>query len=261
MLGKAKQCMVCSLSLRAAMRQERVSKLAKRLGNEQVYPYIYWLMDGLPLCVICLEEKLGFIVGPLCTVCGRVMNSGEACCADCQRYADEHLYQNRSMLVYQEWGKEVIRQLKYRGDERLSAMLATLLAIGYYRYYSHIPFQIVTNVPLHPSRLQERGFDQAAMLAKRFTEILKLSYFPLLRRVKNTDKLSKQAGRYARYQSMHNAFAPRDEWECQSWKTAQHILIIDDIYTTGSTLRACASAIHSLPIFSQTAICSLTLFR
>jgi len=261
MLGKAKRCMVCSLSLRTAMRQERVGKLAKRMGKERVYPHIYRLMDGLPLCVICLEEKVAFIVGPQCDGCGRVINSPEVRCADCQRYADEHLYQNRSMLVYQEWGKEVIRQLKYRGDERLSAMLATLLAIGYYRYYSHIPFQIVTNVPLHPSRLQERGFDQAALLAKRFAEIVKLSYFPLLRRVKNTDKLSKQAGRFARYQSMHNAFAPREEWECQSWKTTPHILIIDDIYTTGSTLRACASAIHLLPTLSQASICSLTLFR
>ncbi|HZG15360.1 MAG TPA: ComF family protein [Candidatus Bathyarchaeia archaeon] len=261
MLGKTKQCMVCSLSLRSAIRQERVSKLAKRMGKESVYPYIYRLMDGLPLCVVCMEEKLAFILGPQCNGCGRVMNSGEDCCGDCQRYGDEHLFQNRSMLVYQEWGKEVIRQLKYRGDERLSAMLATLLAIGYYRYYAHIPFRIVTHVPLHPTRLQERGFDQAALLAKQFAEIVKLSYFPLLRRVKNTDKLSKQAGRFARYQSMHNAFAPRGEWVSQPWKAAPHILIIDDIYTTGSTLRACASAIHSLPTLSQASICSLTLFR
>ncbi|WP_134683490.1 ComF family protein [Brevibacillus migulae] len=262
MLGKVSRCVICSLSPRSAMRQERVRQLAKRLGNESVYPPMYRLLDKLPLCVACMEAKLPFQVGPQCLVCGRVMmNTPDERCTDCQRYADGHLLQNRSMMAYQEWGKEVIRQLKYRGDEHLSAMLATLLAIGYYRYYSHIPFRIVTNVPLHPSRLRERGFDQAALLAKHFAESVNLSYFPLLRRVKNTDKLSKQAGRFARYQSMHNAFAPCEEWASRTWKAAPHILIIDDIYTTGSTLRACASAIHSLPSLSQASIRSLTLFR
>lgn len=255
----AKCCLTCSRSITSSMRQQVISRQAKRLSNTSVYPPIYRLLERLPLCTACMEQ-LPFIEGNVCPGCGRVTASLEIC-MDCRRYADDHLVQNRSMMLYQEWGKEQVSQLKYRGDQRLASMLAIMLAIAYHRYYSHIPFRLVTHVPLHPSRLQERGFDQAALLAKQFAKIVNISYLPLLNRIKNTDKLSKQAGRYARYHSMHDAFSPRTDITGLKWKSPPHILIIDDIFTTGSTLRACASVIHRLPGMASASICSLTIFR
>lgn len=270
---QSKRCFVCAGSLSSpTIRQQSVSALAKRLSegktrdglikNRQtrdVYPRIFRLLDRLPLCIPCMEA-LPFISGPHCPGCGRVMADAQTC-TDCRQYTEGHLQCNRSIMSYQEWGKEQIRQLKYRGDEHLAALLATLLAIGYYRFYAHLSFHVITHVPLHPARLQERGFDQAALLAKHFGNIVNIPAGQLLIRQKNTDKLSKQTGKYARFKSMQNAFAPRAEWLNRDWITAPHLLIIDDIYTTGSTLRSCAAAIRSIPSMSQAAIFGLTIFR
>jgi len=236
-----------------------LAALARRLSVRQTYPVVFRLLHQLPLCAICLLE-LPWIEGPICTGCGRSWSSGE-CCGDCRRYADKFLEMNRSILRYDDRGRQLIRQYKYRGDERLTELLSTLLAIGYYRYLFQAGLCLITYVPLHANRLEERGFNQAERIAARFAQFVKHPVKPLLVRTKMTDKLSKQGGRSARIQSLAEAFQPVEPAACPIVPLDKAILLVDDIFTTGSTLRFCARAIRQYPPFSGRKVYSLTIFR
>ncbi|MFM1651262.1 ComF family protein [Brevibacillus sp. B_LB10_24] len=178
---------------------------------------------------------------------------------------------NRSVLRYDEQVKAVVATYKYRGDERLAELFAVLAGSCYYRYYSSIPFRLMTYVPLHDKRLAERGFNQVELIAKDLGRMVGLPVLPLLRRIKYTEKLSIQSGRDTRFASMQEAFAPledvsslfhqrRSGWRGRKADCAK-ILLLDDIFTTGATVRSCATAIKAIPGFADAEVYSLTLCR
>lgn len=107
----------------------------------------------------------------------------------------------------------------------------------------------ITYVPISRERAEERGFNQARQLAERLSDRHELPLFHLLRRTRHTKKMSFKT-RAERLRDAHTLFAV-DEREIQLLagsgqslaKLGLRILLIDDIYTTGSTASACAAAI------------------
>ncbi|MFY0543147.1 ComF family protein [Brevibacillus sp. H7] len=246
-------CMACGQHLGSVNRERVIRLIAKRLSQPSTYPVVFRCAEQLRLCGRCLEQ-LPLIGEVICSSCGRALLTPSRC-GDCQAVAGDPLSANRSLLLYNEWGKQLLGRFKYRGDERLAEFFARLLAVAYYRYYYGQRIQLITYVPLHPVRLTERGFNQVELVAVRLGRILRLPVRPLLTRVKQTDKLSQQTGRASRRESMRGAFAfspPPDPIR------PTHIVIIDDIYTTGSTLRSCAAAIQAA---QPCQIYGLTIYR
>lgn len=239
-------------------REMAVRRWARQLSRPERYPVMYRLILGLPLCGGCLEE-LPVITGAICRQCGREQagdsGSGELC-RDCRDVTDESLQGNRSLLRYTAWGKGLLGLYKYRGDERLADFFSTLLAIAVHRYYEPARLDCVTAVPLHAERLQERGFNQVDLLACRLSQFIGVPALPLLARTKATAKLSQQeGGRAVRQKSMREAFS----WAGGCAKPSA-ILLLDDIYTTGSTLRSCAATLRE-QLGPECRIFSLTIYR
>ncbi|WP_147512959.1 ComF family protein [Brevibacillus massiliensis] len=248
-----------------------------RLVSPRHYPQVFSLFNRLPLCVGCLAG-LPFVGETICHRCGRNMSAASSddpllFCTDCRSFLAEvdPLTANRSALRYDEQVKAVVAAYKYRGDERLAELFAVLAASCYYRYYSGISFRLITYVPLHDKRLAERGFNQVELIAKGLGRMVGLPVLPLLRRIKYTEKLSIQSGRTARFASMQKAFAP-GEGASQSFRLRRSgwlsrktdrpkVLLLDDIFTTGATVRSCASAIKAIPDFADVEVYSLTLCR
>jgi ComF family protein len=147
---------------------------------------------------------------------------------------------SRCAVRYTDTMRDWLALYKYRGSERLEIVLAAMLAFAYERLcrVSGASFPTITAVPLAQERLRERGFNQAERLAMRLADWYRISYSPLLRRLRHTEKQSLKSRR-SRVVDMRATFAPqlRPEW-------TGPVLLVDDIYTTGSTLNECARVLR-----------------
>jgi ComF family protein len=131
-----------------------------------------------------------------------------------------------------------IRRFKFRGRPDLIARFATRLAplvppeLG--------PEDVVVPVPIHPVRLAERGYNQSALLARPVARAHGLRFAPrALERVRDT-AMQTALDRGARRRNVEGAFLARTALR------GRQVLLVDDIRTTGSTLRACADALHEV---------------
>lgn len=192
--------------------------------------------EGDFICLSC-RQLLTLIKHPVCPTCGRPHPNGVLCpsCVDWQSRIDGI----RSPFVFDGVIRQAIHELKYRNLRALAVPLAELL----YDYLSGnpVPADVLVPVPLHPKRWRERGYNQSGMLA---IELRKLSGLPvvddcLLRR-QHTSPQAKSASVNERRSNVTDAFICRD-----SRLQDKHVLLIDDVSTSGATLDACAAALKS----------------
>lgn len=110
---------------------------------------------------------------------------------------------------------------------------------------------LLVPVPLHKSRLRERGYNQSLLLVKELHRLTKIPYGTQLIRSRPT---SHQTGlsRTARLDNLHNAFKVKKPEQIQG----KSIILVDDVFTTGATLRACAAALKQAGAEN---ICGLTI--
>jgi len=146
--------------------------------------------------------------------------------------------------------RTAIHQLKYRRARHLAAPLGELLLES---LEAAAPVDALVPVPLHPSRLTERGYNQSALLA---AEVARATGLPLadgpLRRVRPTEpQMALPAAR--RRANVAGAFAVQGRE-----LAGLRVLLVDDVCTTGSTLQACAEALKAA---GCTEVWGLTLAR
>lgn len=186
------------------------------------------------LCDNCLRQ-IPWIAHPQCRICGRPI-----ACEDCKRRIGRNYVFCRGAVHYDEHMKDWLALYKYRGKESLAPLLAAMLAFA----YENIMLEwrkrevwgaelVITSVPLAERRLNERGFNQAENIARQLAAWYGLRYMPLLRRTRDTAKQSLKERR-DRLLDMRGSF------EMLQSTTGGRVLIVDDIYTTGSTLEECS---------------------
>ncbi|WP_253735945.1 ComF family protein [Paenibacillus sp. FJAT-26967] len=134
------------------------------------------------------------------------------------------------------------------------SVLTGMLVHAYHQLHKEIlaqggSFDCVSYVPMNPSRLEERGFNQAEAMASDLGVLLRLPVVPLLERTRHTAKQSFKS-RSDRLRDLEGAFQVRREG--REWlrgysqtfgRTTLRVLILDDVYTTGSTLNQCAKTL------------------
>lgn len=214
----------------------------------QARQYPGW--NPLQVCQSCFQA-IPWIKEAACPVCGR----GESC-PDCSRLESRALVMSRSAVRYDDRMRELLAAYKYRGDERLQLLLGRMLVHAYGLYMldpgvKKRGFDCITYVPVSQERMAERGFNQAERMAVVLGQQVELPVLSLLARLRHTGKQSFMS-RMERMENMKGAFAviPGRAAKLQALVKQERpaILVVDDVYTTGSTLTQCASAIHrSLP--------------
>lgn len=198
---------------------------------------------GVPLCDRC-AASITPIAAPSCVACGQSLPraTANARCAGCRR-APLPLVAVRSAAVYAEPLRTAIHRLKYGGRRTAARPLAALLVAPAQALASvwapaaaqdHAP--MVVPIPLHTRRERERGYNQAGLLAVPLARALGWRLEPrALWRVKDTEPLVRLSARQRR-EAVRGAFAARRRLD------GEHVLLVDDVATTCSTLASAAGA-------------------
>jgi len=208
----------------------------------------------IPICRDCLDS-LRPISGPVCLLCGRPFVSPLAAaairplCHLCRRGV-YHFDLARSYGAYDGAMVRAIALLKYHAVTPLGSWFAARLAELAAREPQAFAADVVVPVPLHASRLRERGYNQAELIARPLAKRLRLplrSYL-LVRTRPRPDKL--KLSRQERWHTVRGAYAIREGNRVDKLR----LLLIDDVFTSGATLDACARALRRAGAASVTGI-------
>lgn len=192
------------------------------------------------LCATCWRE-LTFLSGPQCAVCGTPFSYDMAesiICGAC--IADPPEFDRaRAALKYDEASRQLILAFKHGDRQEGLTIFARWMAAASVELIE--PSDLIVPVPLHWQRLVSRRYNQAALLGQRLGQIVNRPvHTRVLERVKATPSQG-GLGRRNRFRNMRGAFAV-SPMASQNLKGA-HILLIDDVLTTGATARACAAVL------------------
>lgn len=209
-----------------------------------------WFDESL-FCATC-RARVQRIVAPFCARCGQpfdplVQVLATSLCADCRanRYhAAPILQRARSLWAMSGPVRHAVHRFKYQNRQHLAANLAREMATYLLAENAELP-QLIVPVPLHPWRQWRRGYNQSALLAHALAELLQLPCVELLRRTRHTPSQTR-LNQTQRQENVRDAFVIAEKMRGKYLPDEiQHILLIDDVYTTGATLRECARRLHS----------------
>ncbi len=193
--------------------------------------------EGEWLCSKCQKKKIKYLNSNSCPFCGKLNQDGRTC-KNCQK---EHPYLEGliSTTYLNKDLKKLIYKYKYYQAREISKLLAKLV-IKKLEQSQILSTSNVTlaPIPLHPLDRARRGFNQAQLIAKEIAKINKLNYQPRLlvktTRTKDQTKLTREE----RKKNIRNAFKLNQK------PKNRLILLVDDVFTTGSTLEEVARTIN-----------------
>ena len=209
-----------------------------------------------------LADFAGLIFPRLCPACREPLARGEAhLCTSCRAelpYTDFHrLPPAANPLGRRFWGKLPVRhalsylqfvrhgrvqhllyELKYGGQRGLGTALGRLYGAELAAAGLAAEFDLVVPVPLHPRKLAQRGYNQAAVFAEGLAVGLAMPWVPALRRTAHTATQTKK-NRAQRWENVATVFETADVKAV----AGRHVLLVDDVLTTGATLEACGAAL------------------
>jgi ComF family protein len=191
------------------------------------------------LCADCWRA-IAFLDGPCCTRCGYPFDfdpGGETLCGGC--LAREPVYDRaRSVMRYDDKSRDLVLALKRADRLDLVPAFAKWLARSGRDFLAEA--NIIVPVPLHRTRLWMRRFNQSAVLARQLSRDCGLPTDPfLLERARRTPSQGEMRSANARRRNVLGAFRVARP-EAVRGKT---VVLVDDVYTTGATVEACARAL------------------
>lgn len=206
-----------------------------------------WLLDmPTPRCLVCAEP--GSAGRDICGACSAVLPCPEASCRRCalplavaddeQRCGDcrqrsSPLNEVRAAFIYAAPVDGLLRRFKFHQDLAAGRLLAGLMRA---RLADAERPPVLVPVPLHASRLRQRGYDQALELARPLSRALEVPLWRGLQRIRATVPQS-ELDAAARHRNLRSAFAALAP-------VPAHVVLVDDVMTTGATLQAAAMALR-----------------
>lgn len=197
------------------------------------------------LCRECKNE-IPFCRGKLCPDCGKPISDTEYCCQNCKQ--QEHSFiSGRAALLYTAVMQESIARYKYAGRREYANLYGKLLWESEREWIAGLHADLLVPVPLHPERYRKRGYNQAALLADRISAYsgIPVEKALLLRKKKTLPQ--KELSWHERLYNLKQAFCINQEIR-SLYESIKCVILIDDIYTTGSTVEACSSVLCGIGI-------------
>ncbi|MEI0565022.1 ComF family protein [Brachyspira pulli] len=208
------------------------------------------------VCIDCINKNLDYIHRDgyiRCPKCGKVLESRKSICS-CK---DEELYfdECKSMLHYNDHTVDLIHKMKFEHRYLLCKDFGAMLS-HYYKSYIK-GYNALTFVPLGKKRFLERGYNQSELIAHTISDILHVRLINnIIYRKKETKALSSLNSKEDRLNMIKNAFVVNEDFNS---KNKINLLIIDDVFTTGSTLNELSKEIKKLECINKIGV--LTVAR
>lgn len=191
---------------------------------------------------------------PLCYKCGRqIVSASREYCDTCAGY-NFNFDKAFSLWAYNSTVKSSLSNFKYKGRRESAEYYAYKLCEHFYSIIQKLNISIIIPVPIHPERLKGRGYNQAELIARILGKELGLPVFTdYLIRSKNT-VAQKNLDPVSRRKNLKEAF--RINKNSEAYKLhLKSILLLDDIYTTGSTADACAGVLKESGVGNVYVLC------
>ncbi|MEM6892516.1 MAG: ComF family protein [Bacteroidota bacterium] len=200
-----------------------------------------------PVCFGC-NARLSGGENLLCTVCRHDLpltdyNFTEENSVDRLFYGRTQVKKGAAFLYFSKQGitKNLLHFLKYRNQKKIGSYFGAWFGAQIMENENN-PFDLVVPVPIHPKKLRKRGYNQVTPFAKQLAQELDVPFAEnLLKKTKNIRSQTKK-DRALRWQNSQDAFTLGEEPKI----SPRHILLVDDVITTGATIEACVQALQTL---------------
>ena len=201
----------------------------------------------------------------VCPVCGKALDNDEQwLCRKClaalprtryeetdfntmeQHFAGKVPIERATAYFFYEKGSpyaSILHDIKYHSLPKMGYWLASRAVTEMAGSHFFEGIDVVTAVPLHRSKLAHRGYNQSEYLARGIADRLGIPYVETLNAVK-PHSTQTHKGALERWQNIQGNYALKND---ASHLSGKHILLVDDVITTGSTLTVCASLLKSIP--------------
>ena len=212
-----------------------------------------------------LHDFFSLFYPNLCASCGQPLGKGESViCTFCNHYLPKtnfHLERN-NVIEKHFWGRaeifrassqfyfqkgsriqHLIHQLKYKGKTEIGVKLGTMYGNELRMSSDYDNLNVILPVPLHKSKELQRGYNQVDLFCKGLSHSMQIPWLKtILLRTRATETQTHKT-RFERWQNVGTVF----QITKPSVLEGKHVLITDDVITTGSTLEACANSILNIP--------------
>ena len=204
------------------------------------------------------EDLLSLIYPHICAACNHLdAIPGEVLCLDCSAdlIGTNHHLCPENEFTDKFWGRvdleyglaaypftkkgkmqRLLHQLKYKGRKDIGRILGYNYGLELSEYGILKDLDYIVPVPLHPNKMRERGYNQAACIAEGVSQALEIPVVTkyLVRKEHKSSQTIKS--RIQRFESIFDSYQVQEGWQLSD----SHVLLVDDVITTGATLEACA---------------------
>ncbi len=195
--------------------------------------------EGASLCVECEAKLWSLTAAPACALCGMPVPDDEGPCAYCLGKGVPHFEEVIRLGVFRDPLRRVIHRAKYHRRWPAAELLGDRM-LNDERCRSRIAaVDLIVPVPLHPRRHFRRGYNQAELIARRLSRGTGVRLLQPIERVLDTPTQTAIQSHAKRATNVRDAFALTSPRHI----AGQHVLVVDDVMTTGATLQAVARAL------------------
>jgi len=168
----------------------------------------------------------------ICEICGKFIKD-QTICAACRKSKPSFMLA-RAVGVYEGLIKEALQKFKYQGIRSLAEPMGRLMALEALKHKEFIECSLITYVPLSFGRLKERRYNQSQLLAHELSKYLRIPVREVLEKIIDTEPMAKLT-KEERLKNLVHAFRIKEQVNFQK------VIIVDDVYTTGTTVSLCCS--------------------
>lgn len=205
-----------------------------------IYPRRCALCDGILgkneryVCALCRKNLPRPVGEPRCMRCGKPLKRQEEFCYDCGHY-QQNFERGLGIFLYEGKIRDSMMRFKFRGRKEYGDFFGGMMLLYGQEFLRQARPQVIVPVPVHWRKLRTRGYNQAQVLAEIISSGLSIPLRTDLVLRKKFTVAQKNLNRKQRKHNLEQAF-----WARPEAGNYERILLVDDIYTTGSTVNAIA---------------------